>query len=100
VGPPHCATIGLTKNFVECDLDAKSVQLLDDILRALVAQRAELRQPALERLDTSEVQREEMDLVIVLKRAQLTTGDDADAESITRLPRCCNPGDAVVVGER
>ena len=43
-----CATVRLLKNFVKCHRDAKRVQLLDNFLRACVAQRTELAQSSLQ----------------------------------------------------
>jgi hypothetical protein len=45
------------------------------------------------------VQREEMNFVIILKGAQLTSRHDADAEAIAGGARRVNPGNAVVIGE-
>jgi len=100
VWPPHRPTVGLLQYLVECNLDAKSVQLIDDFLRALVSQHAKLPQPALECLESSQVKRKKMNFVIVLKRAQLATRDNPDAESITSFTRGGNSGNAVVIGER
>jgi hypothetical protein len=94
------ATLCLLQNLVERYLYAKSVQLLDNCLRALVPQRTELCQPLLERLDPSEVKRKKVDLVIILKRAQLAAGHNPDAESITGLTRGGNARNAVVIRER
>ena len=47
----------------------------------------------------SEMQREQVDLVIILKRAQLATRDDAYSQPLTSRFRGGNSVDRIVVGE-
>src|SRR5437762_673468 len=45
VRPSHGATVGLLKNFVERQPDAKGIQFLNDSFRTRVAQRAQIAEP-------------------------------------------------------
>ena len=90
--------VSLFQNLVKGDRDAERIQLLDNVLRAFISERAQLGQLALQSFNASEMEREEMDFVLILKCAQLTAGDDADAEPITRCACGGDAGDAVVIG--
>src|SRR5688572_29740138 len=90
----------LLQHFGECDWYPEGVQLLDDALATGVSHRAELGQPLLEPLQSRQVQREKMDLMVVEKRAQLHRRNDSDAEPIAGFSRGEHAIDRIVVSER
>ena len=51
-------------------------------------------------VELGQMERQQMNFVVTLKRAQLTSGDDTNSEPLAGCPRRGNPFDGVVIGER
>lgn len=61
--------------------------------------RAQLAESLLQCIEMGQMQCEQVDLVIVLKRTQLAAGDDPYPQPLTRRPRGGNAVDRIVIGE-
>lgn len=100
VGSANRATVRLLQYLVQGDGNLECIELLDDQLGAHVALRAEVTEPRFQGLQVREVQRQQMDFMIVLKGAQLGTGNDPHSETLACRARRGNTIDRVVVSER
>src|SRR6202049_5301257 len=94
------AAVGLHKNFVHRELNAKSVEFVDDLLCSRVAPGAQSAETRLQRLEVRDVQRQQMDLVVFLEGAQLHSGDYSNTQALTGHARRRNSINSVVIRER
>jgi hypothetical protein len=94
------AAVGLLKHLVNRDRDAESVELFDNLLGAYVSRRTKLAESPLERLEMGQVERQKVHFVAIMKRAQLRSGDHADAKPLPSGARGCHAVHRIVIGER
>jgi len=97
---PNRAAVGLVQNFVQGQWYPQPVQLLDDFCGTRMAMRAQLAQSRLKCIQMREVQRQQVNFVVVLKRAQLAAGDDPNAERVASCPGGGNAIDRIVIRQR
>jgi hypothetical protein len=100
VRPADRAAVCLLQDLVDGQRHSEDVQFLDDPFGARVAMRAKLAEPPLKCIKAGEMQRQQVDFVVVLKRTQLASGDDPDTQPVTCCLRRRNSIDCVVIRER
>jgi hypothetical protein len=91
------AAVGLEKDLVQRERNAKGVEPLNDLLGPRVAPGAQPTETRLQRPDVGDVQRQQMDLVVFLESAQLHSGNYSNTEALTGHARCGDSINSVVI---
>src|SRR5450759_41789 len=94
------SAVRLLKHLVQRQWNAERVEFVHNLLGTRVPRGAQLAETLLQTLEVGEVERQQVDLVLTLKRAQLHSGDYANAKSLTGRARRGNSIDRVVIRER
>jgi hypothetical protein len=100
VRPPDRSAVGLKQYFVHGQGNAELVESLDNPPSARVPGHPEIGQLLFERPELGKVQREEMNLVVLIVRTQLHAGYHANSGARGSIARRKNPIDRIVIGER
>ena len=95
-----CPAIGLLKNFVQRERNSNDVELVHDLLCACVAQRTQLAEPLFQSLQLGEVQRQDVDFVLVKECTELHSCDYSNSKSGAGRPRRLDSPDSIMVSER
>ena len=93
----HRTAVRLLEYFVERNRDLQRIELLYDSLGANVTLRAQLAEPRLQGVEIRQVQRQQVDFMIVLKSAELGARNNAHSQSLARRARRSNSIDCIVV---
>jgi len=92
--------IGLQKNLVQRERNAKGIEFIHDLLGPCVAPGAQPGETRLQPRYMRDVQRQQMDLVVFLESAQLHSGDYSNTEALTGYARRRDSINGVVIRER
>ena len=93
----HRTAVRLLEYFVERNRDLQRIELLYDSLGANVTLRAQLAEPRLQGVEIRQVQRQQVDFMIVLKSAELGARNNAHSQSLARRAGRGNSIDCIVV---
>jgi hypothetical protein len=99
VRPSNRAAIRLLKDFFERERNSQCIEPVDDLFGASVTRRAQFPQSFLQGIEMGQMEREQMDFVILMEHAELRAGDYSNAGALTRFARPGHSIDSVVIRE-
>ena len=97
---PNRSAVRLQKHLIQCQCDAELIEPVDYPSRTGVSGNPEIGQPFFERPQLGKMEREQVNFMVLIVRAQLDARDDADSGALRRLARGTNAVYCVVISER
>jgi hypothetical protein len=99
VWSPNRPAIRLQENFIQCQRDAELIEPVDYPPRASVSGNPKIGQPLFERTQLREMERKQVNFMVLIVRAQLHSRDHANSGQLGRFARGTNAVYGVVIGE-
>jgi len=99
VRPADRSPVCFQQHFVECNGYSQCVELLDNSLGAREPHQAQFRQSLLQGVELRQMERQQMDFVILVERAELDSSDYSDSDPVAGLAGRGYSRDRVVVSE-